>query len=139
MIIRPAIPMSVSELSPGCIRSTVQGKSSDKVTASGAKIRLWYYYMYNNTVMCISVVCMICIYCLKCRQIYEINARLHHKTPTSLLWHDIKWIQFINTKINIKKIYFVYSTIMYAIHPQLKCGVQCGKNTDTPRNTSHPK
>ena len=34
MIVRPAIPMSVSELSPGCVRSTVQGKSSDKVAAS---------------------------------------------------------------------------------------------------------
>jgi len=34
--------------------------------------------------------------------------------------------------------YFVFSTIIYAIHPQLKCGAQYGRNTDTPRNASHP-
>jgi len=38
-----------------------------------------------------------------------------------------------------KNICFAYSTIIYAIHPQLKCGVQCNRNTDTARNVSHHK
>jgi len=38
-----------------------------------------------------------------------------------------------------KETCFIYSTIIYAINPQLKCGVEYGRNTDTPRNASHPK
>ena len=34
MIVRLAIPMSVSELSTGCVRNAVQGKSNDRVAAS---------------------------------------------------------------------------------------------------------
>ena len=40
--------------------------------------------------------------------------------------------------MNIKTIYLIYSTIIHAIHLQLKCGVQYGRNTDTPRNAPNP-
>jgi len=64
------------------------------------------------------------LWCSLIENLYQ-TIRLHHRTPTSLLQHKtFKWIQFISMKINIKNIYFIYSTIIYAILPQLKHAVQ---------------